>query len=380
MALTLLSLSTASLALAHTPVTTKYRFYSDVRPVLEKHCVRCHAPGGPTPMSLLSYDETRPWAESMKEQVLARNMPPVFLEHGSAEVANGAPLTGRELDVLVDWASGGAPEGAPPPGAKAPVAGAGSNSRASAGDGARPFPVRPRPAGRWQTFVLDAVTLAADEEERREVQLVPVTGDPGSYLTGWTIDGDDLRWLRSAVVWVDGGGNGRPGAAPPDTNVFIGSWIHREDPFLFPEGTALELSPGVSLKVELHYKRTWLQRSRVLTTRTRLELRLTDTPPRRKVISVRVPPPASGDRPLPADAGALAFFPLPGGTGQLLLETRDATASGSRVLLDLYRVSDEWPVTYRFTPPAPGVGRLVWTPVGAGPGERAAGHLLYVAR
>ncbi len=45
---------------AHTPITTRYRFDADVRPVLEKRCVRCHSPGGPTPMSLRTYKETRP--------------------------------------------------------------------------------------------------------------------------------------------------------------------------------------------------------------------------------------------------------------------------------------------------------------------------------
>ena len=86
-------------------------FADDVLPVLEKHCLRCHSEGGPTPMSLGTYREARPWAESIKEQVLERGMPPLFVEHGSARVENGSPLTGRELDILVDWASGGAPEG-----------------------------------------------------------------------------------------------------------------------------------------------------------------------------------------------------------------------------------------------------------------------------
>ena len=41
-------------------------FNKDVLPILQKNCQNCHRPGSIAPMSLLSYEESRPWARSMK--------------------------------------------------------------------------------------------------------------------------------------------------------------------------------------------------------------------------------------------------------------------------------------------------------------------------
>ena len=57
---------------AEAPVT----FAKDVAPILQRACQNCHRPGSIGPMPLLTYQETRPWARSIKEQVTQRNMPP----------------------------------------------------------------------------------------------------------------------------------------------------------------------------------------------------------------------------------------------------------------------------------------------------------------
>ena len=51
---------------AHKPVTSKYTFTEDVYPIVKEQCGSCHAPGGVAPMSLLTYDDARPWAESIR--------------------------------------------------------------------------------------------------------------------------------------------------------------------------------------------------------------------------------------------------------------------------------------------------------------------------
>ncbi|MGH9390472.1 MAG: thiol-disulfide isomerase, partial [Vicinamibacteria bacterium] len=50
--------------------------FDDVRPLLERHCQECHRPGQIAPMSFLTYEETRPWADSIQETVASRTMPP----------------------------------------------------------------------------------------------------------------------------------------------------------------------------------------------------------------------------------------------------------------------------------------------------------------
>ena len=44
-------------------------FAKDVAPIFQTHCQSCHRPGSIGPMSLLTYEEARPWARSIKREV-----------------------------------------------------------------------------------------------------------------------------------------------------------------------------------------------------------------------------------------------------------------------------------------------------------------------
>jgi hypothetical protein len=89
------------------PVT----FHKDVLPILQKNCQACHRPGEIAPMSLLTYAETRPWARSIKAQVVARQMPPWFAEPGYGHFANDRRLSEADIRTLSVWADTGAVEG-----------------------------------------------------------------------------------------------------------------------------------------------------------------------------------------------------------------------------------------------------------------------------
>jgi hypothetical protein len=102
------SVITASLAMGQTPT-----FYKDVVPVLEKHCQECHRPGEIAPMSLLTYNDTRPWAKAIKEAVLTRKMPPWYADPHVGKFANDRSLTQAEISALVGWVDGGAKAGEP---------------------------------------------------------------------------------------------------------------------------------------------------------------------------------------------------------------------------------------------------------------------------
>lgn len=94
-------------------------FTKHVVPILQKRCQGCHRPGDIAPMSLLSYQETRPWAESIRENVLKGAMPPWHADPQHGVFSNDRRLTREEIDTLVRWVEGGAPEGdqrdLPPP-------------------------------------------------------------------------------------------------------------------------------------------------------------------------------------------------------------------------------------------------------------------------
>ena len=64
-------------------------------------------------MSLVTYDEARPWAKAIKEQTLSRAMPPWGAVKGFGAFQNDAGLTQTEIELIADWVEGGAPLGDP---------------------------------------------------------------------------------------------------------------------------------------------------------------------------------------------------------------------------------------------------------------------------
>ena len=94
-------------------------FYKDVLPILQANCQTCHRPGEVAPMSLLTYEQARPWARAIKTAVVSKQMPPWFADPGYAHLANERRLLEREIATLAAWADGGAPAGDP---ATAPAA------------------------------------------------------------------------------------------------------------------------------------------------------------------------------------------------------------------------------------------------------------------
>src|SRR5262245_11902106 len=86
-------------------------FNKDVAPILFKSCAECHRPGEAAPMSLLSYKETRPWARSIREKVLNREMPPWHADPSVGQFSNDPRLTQAEIDTITAWVDGGAKEG-----------------------------------------------------------------------------------------------------------------------------------------------------------------------------------------------------------------------------------------------------------------------------
>src|SRR5882762_10083639 len=94
---------------AGAPVT----FTRDVLPILQKNCQSCHRPGQVAPMSLISYQETRPWARAIKNAVTLRKMPPWFADSNYGHFTNDRSLRQSEIDTLAKWAETGAVEGDP---------------------------------------------------------------------------------------------------------------------------------------------------------------------------------------------------------------------------------------------------------------------------
>src|SRR5262249_17943424 len=85
-------------------------FNKEVIRILQRSCLGCHRPGG-VAFSLATYDEARPWAKAIKEEVLEKRMPPWHAVKGYGEFRNAPSFTQRDVDLLVNWVEGGAPRG-----------------------------------------------------------------------------------------------------------------------------------------------------------------------------------------------------------------------------------------------------------------------------
>ncbi len=100
-------------ALAHEPITTKITYTREISRIFLTHCLSCHKEGGKAPMSLANYQDARPWAKAIKEEVLERRMPPWGAVKGFGHFRNDMALSQEEISLVADWVEGGAPEGEP---------------------------------------------------------------------------------------------------------------------------------------------------------------------------------------------------------------------------------------------------------------------------
>lgn len=103
-----LVLATAT-AWAHDIITTKLTYTRDISRIFARRCVACH--GDTSSIPLTSYEQVRPWAVDIKEQVLSRAMPPWGAVKGFGDLAPDHALTQEEIMIIAGWVVGGAPEG-----------------------------------------------------------------------------------------------------------------------------------------------------------------------------------------------------------------------------------------------------------------------------
>jgi hypothetical protein len=94
-------------------------FTRDIAPILQRSCQRCHRPDSIAPMSLITYEEVRPWARSIKYRTGRRDkpdvMPPWFIEKhvGIQQYKGDISLSDQEIAKIAAWVDSGAPRGNP---------------------------------------------------------------------------------------------------------------------------------------------------------------------------------------------------------------------------------------------------------------------------
>ena len=101
---------TAAQSAKPTPTFTK-----DIAPILQRSCQQCHRPGALAPMSLLTYEDARPWARLIKNRVVSRHMPPWHIDKnvGIQKFKDDPSLTDDQIATIAAWVDGGVARGNP---------------------------------------------------------------------------------------------------------------------------------------------------------------------------------------------------------------------------------------------------------------------------
>ncbi|MBM3776815.1 MAG: cytochrome c [Acidimicrobiia bacterium] len=110
-------LMAAALLIAHASAGAQglsgVTFTKDIAPILQRSCQNCHRPNSVAPMSLMTYEEVRPFARAIRQQTALRQMPPWYIEKaiGIQAFLDDPSLSDEEIAAIAAWVDAGAPEG-----------------------------------------------------------------------------------------------------------------------------------------------------------------------------------------------------------------------------------------------------------------------------
>src|SRR2546423_6012326 len=223
-------------------------FTKDVAPILQKHCEECHRQGGVAPMSLVTYEEARPWARAIKERVSRREMPP-FHAIGAVGRSVGDPrLPDDEIATISNWVDGGATRGnlkdAPAPRQWKNDWTLGTPDlivKAS-----HPYTVKAGKKDQYVFFMFDYVFP-------EDTWISSIETRPGSPRAGHHAN---THLVPPAIkVPAEGyiAGDFDPTARG---TIMVAGWAPGVTPVMLPEGTAVRIPKGLRLGLQVHYAPT----------------------------------------------------------------------------------------------------------------------------
>lgn len=234
----------------HEPITTKVRFNKEVIRVFQRSCLGCHKPGGIAPMSLATYEEARPWAKAIKEEMLEKRMPPWHAVRGYGEFRNAPMLTQREVDLIVNWVEGGAPKGQD-----------------------KDLPADPLFSDDWSLGKPDLILkpqrehqVASDADEYQSFVL-PAKLKEDRWITAIDLKPGKGSVVHCATVYVEKDENGgvknekrkpaRPASSSftlhPSSSIFS-TWLPGQTAVAFADGVARLLPANSRLVLKIHYR------------------------------------------------------------------------------------------------------------------------------
>jgi mono/diheme cytochrome c family protein len=211
-------------------------FTKDVAPIFQKSCQNCHRPGSIAPMSLLTYEDARPWARSIRQRVEARQMPPWHVDRtvGIRQFKDDPSLTDAEIATLTAWAAAGAPRGNPadmPPPRQFDDA---DRWHIGKPDLVVPMPkaftVKPEAADWWGIFEAESGLT-----EDRYIKAVEAKPSPGARRV--------VHHSVETLVYDDGSSGGGT----------LVEYAVGKNGDMFPEGSGKLMKAGAKVRFNMHY-------------------------------------------------------------------------------------------------------------------------------
>jgi hypothetical protein len=178
-------------------------------------------------MSLLTYEDAVPWGEAIREQLVTETMPPWYASAAGPAVKGGYPISAKELDILVTWASGGTPEGDQPTPA------------------ARPYP------NHWRAGQPDLVL----EMPAAHVMPPGVIDGTQEILLPTGLTGE--RWIKMADLKPGTPSMVRDATIALEDGLVLCAWVAGHQPISTPNSTGFFLPAGARLRLTIHYKKNW---------------------------------------------------------------------------------------------------------------------------
>ena len=337
----------------HTPIASRWNYNEHLFPIFRDNCGSCHREGGIAPMSLVSYQSAYPWAQSIREEVLGLRMPPWKAEDGFGDFRNGHALPAHEMDMILEWSSGGYPQG--------------------------PRALRPEPPSvpdEWplgapdlELEVPEAFTLDAGTNELVRYFVLPAGTTEERFVTGADVMPGAGAVVRDVAIYIDATGTARALDAE-DEGPGFGEAEGQDFPATAPlalwspgrqsvrqDDTARRLPAGADIVARVHYKKTWITEYEEFIDRSRIGLYLGDESDQTVESMLLSSPERTNELTLTfsqevrEEVSALAILP------EVAIEARDVrvvavTPDGIRVPMLFLREPDTaWPTRYWFDAP-----------------------------
>jgi hypothetical protein len=208
-------------------------FSKDVAPILYNRCAGCHRQGEAAPMALTSYTEARPWAKAIKAAVVQRKMPPWLAEPHTGSFANDRRLSDGDVQTIVAWADGGAPEGDP-----------------------KMTPALPKFESGWNIgkpdMVMDIGTdfaVPAQGVVAYQYFTVPTNFTEDRWVEAAEVRPDKRAVVHHVIAFVQEQGSGARNVL---SNLLVG-YAPGEQPMKFQPGTAKLIKAGSKIMFQVHY-------------------------------------------------------------------------------------------------------------------------------